>query len=96
MTTSQPEIQTHIRHSEEVHDILTEIPGWTIRWGITVIFLIVGMLLTMSWYVKYPDVVSASVTLTSSKPPVGIVANMSGPMQIFKKENEYNTYTHVN
>ena len=89
MTASQTEIQTTIQHSEEVHDILSEIPGWTIRWGITVVFLIVGLLLAMSWFIKYPDVVIAPVMLTSSKPPVGVVANTSGPMQIFKKEDDF-------
>ncbi len=88
MTVGKNEIQT-LQRSEEVHDILTEIPGWTIKWGISVIFLVVMVLIALSWFFKYPDVVASRVTLTSTEPPIGIVANMSGPMQMFKKENNF-------
>ncbi len=88
MTVGQNEIQT-LQHSEEVHDILTEIPGWTIKWGISVIFFVVMVLIALSWFFKYPDVVVSRVTLTSTQPPIGVVANMSGPMEMFKRENDF-------
>lgn len=71
------------RHSEEVHEILTYIPHWIIRWGMMVIFFSVAMLLVMSWIIKYPDVVKGRVTITSSSSPANIVARTGGALKLF-------------
>ena len=51
-----PNENTELR-SEAVQNIIGYIPHWIIRWGITVIFLIVLVLLVGSWFFKYPDVI---------------------------------------
>ena len=49
--------------SEEVQDILTRVPHWMIRWGTVVVFGIIIMLFFVSWFVKYPDVITTQVDM---------------------------------
>lgn len=64
--------------SEEVQEIMGQIPSWIVRWGITVLFGVIGILLAGSCFFKYPDVIAAQMTLTSPHPAVGVVARTSG------------------
>ena len=68
------------QRSEEVQDVLTYIPSWVIRWGISVIFLAIVSLLAISCIVKYPEVVSSRIILTSDSPAHKFVARASGPL----------------
>lgn len=67
--------------SEEVQDILTRIPHWMIRWGNVVIIGILGLLLIMSWIVKYPDVINAEILITTYQPPQKLAARTSGRIE---------------
>ena len=44
--------------SESVQDILSTPPHWMIRWGNTVIFVIIAMILLMSYFIKYPEFIT--------------------------------------
>lgn len=81
--------------SEEVQEILSLIPHWIIRWGMTIIFLTMLILLLVTWIIKYPDIITSRITITAQHPPASIVARSSGKLVLFVKENEYvkrNTY----
>ncbi len=67
--------------SEEVQEILTYIPPWIIRWGITLFFVILMMVLILSWFIKYPEVITARITITSNDPTTRFVARTSGRLQ---------------
>lgn len=67
--------------SEEVQDILTKIPHWIIRWGSLVVFIILMLLFLVSWMVKYPDIITAEITITTQIPPEKLVAKTSGKIQ---------------
>ena len=45
--------------SEEVQEVMSHVPVWILRWGITVLFCIVIILLIGSYLFKYPDVLEA-------------------------------------
>ncbi|MFK8102252.1 MAG: HlyD family secretion protein [Saprospiraceae bacterium] len=64
--------------SEQVQEILTAIPNWMIRWGNTLVFFLLILLLAISWWVKYPDVISSEVMLTTTIPPQKVYARSSG------------------
>ncbi|OJU37046.1 MAG: hypothetical protein BGN96_04200 [Bacteroidales bacterium 45-6] len=64
--------------SEDFQEVLGSVPPWILRWGITVLALIVAVLITGSYLFKYPDMISAELVLTTSTPPAGIVAKTSG------------------
>ena len=75
--------------SEELHEVMGKIPPWILRRGITVLFCIVLVLLTGSYFFKYPDVISAPVVLTGSIPPSNIIAFSSGNLNILNvKDNQ--------
>ncbi|GEO02907.1 hemolysin [Adhaeribacter aerolatus] len=75
--------------TEEVQELLGQMPNWMIRWGITVVFAIVSLLLLASWLVKYPDVLTSRVVLTTQTPPVSMVARAEGRIQFLVKDKEY-------
>jgi hypothetical protein len=51
-------------HSKEVHDLLGKVPSWIIRNGMIMVVIVLLVLLTGSWYFKYPDIISAPVVVT--------------------------------
>mgnify|MGYP001259585932 CR=1 FL=1 len=67
--------------SEEVQDILTKIPHWIIRWGSLVVLIILLLLFLVSWMVKYPDIITTEITITTQIPPEKLVAKTSGKIQ---------------
>lgn len=67
--------------SEEVQDILTKIPHWIIRWGSLVVLIILLLLFLVSWMVKYPDIITTEITITTQIPPEKLVAKISGKIQ---------------
>jgi multidrug resistance efflux pump len=75
--------------SEDVLDVMGEIPSFIIRWGITIISLIVIALIVGSFVFKYPDIVSGPVTLSTEVPPANVLARASGKMdEIFVINNQ--------
>jgi len=77
-----PQIQDNIQiRSEEVQEILSYVPNWMIRYGNTLVFLILLLLLTISWFVKYPDVITAEVVVTTKIPPEKIYAKSTGRIE---------------
>ena len=55
--------------SEEVQEILSYVPNWMIRWGNTLLLGLICMLLFITWFVKYPDVITTQVMVTTFSPP---------------------------
>lgn len=74
--------------SEEVQEVMSQIPPWILRRGITLLFVIVVMLLAGSWFFKYPDVIQAGITVTSLDPPASVVARSTGKIDAIYAGNE--------
>jgi multidrug resistance efflux pump len=92
-----PEDKIELR-SEEVQEILSFIPHWIIRWGITLIFFILLMLLTGAWFVKYPEIVESKVSILTQSPPVKLISQSSGKITLLAADNsqvEKDTYLAV-
>lgn len=67
--------------SEAVQDILSFIPHWIIRSGITIVFVAVGLMLLATWLIQYPDIINARITITTETPPAPMVARSSGKIE---------------
>ena len=80
---------TEIR-SEEVQEILNKVPNWMIRYGNTLILILIIMLLFISWFIKYPDVISSQVMVTTVIPPEKIFAKSSGQFEVLLANEEKN------
>jgi len=70
--------------SEPVQEILGSVPSWIIRWGITLFFTVVVMLLVGSWFFRYPEVVpNLDVEVVTTQPPADVIARSSGKIENF-------------
>ena len=67
--------------SESVQDILTRPPHWMIRWGNTIIFIILLMILLMSYFIKYPEFVPAPIIVTSQNPPEKLLSRTNSKIE---------------
>ncbi len=74
------DIEIELR-SEEVQEILTRVPHWMIRWGSIVVLLILLSLFFVSWLVKYPDIITTKIIITTNIPPEKLVAKVSGKIE---------------
>jgi len=75
-TYKNPE-QIEIR-SEEIEDILGVPPRRIVRWGMTILFLIIFGLFVGSWFFEYPEIIPAPIEVTSENPPAYIAARVDG------------------
>lgn len=64
--------------SEEVQEILTKAPSWMIRWGNTLFLFLIVMLFILSWFIKYPDIITTESIITTMIPPQKEFARITG------------------
>ena len=75
--------------SEEVQEILTSVPHWMIRWGNVLFLFLILMLLGISWFVKYPDIIVSEALVTTQIPPQKEYAKITGKLNtILVTDNE--------
>lgn len=73
--------------SEEITEILGIPPKWIVRWGITIIFLVITIVFIGSAFFQYPDIVQAQATITSENPVSIIVSKANGKLtRIFYRD----------
>ncbi len=65
---------------EQIQYLLGNPPSWMMRYGISMVFFCVGLLVALSYFVQYPDVIEAKITLTTANPPIRVVAQSGGPI----------------
>ncbi len=85
MPSQYPEVNTF---SEDVQEVIGRLPSWPIRWGITVISLVIFLFILGARFIQYPDIVHCRITLTTQFPPVNLVANTSGRIRLLVKEDD--------
>lgn len=67
-----------LNDNDDVQQILGRTPNWMLRWGSTLIAFGFAFIVFVAWYVRYPDIVPAQVTLTTEQPPIPVVARTNG------------------
>tara|TARA_Y100000589_G_C27179637_1_gene640199 strand:- start:151 stop:1446 length:1296 start_codon:yes stop_codon:yes gene_type:complete len=73
--------------SEEFQEIIGQAPAKIIRWGISVFFAIVVLILIVCSFVPYPDSLNGEITLITENPPVEIVAKSATEISYLKVKN---------
>lgn len=76
-----PDLENEKLRSDNVQEILSNPPSWIIRWGISIVFLVLLLVLTLSYIIKYPDFISARIEITSQNPPEKIETRISGKIE---------------
>lgn len=90
MPVSSIENGQEVRHTDDIQDIITSVPSWLLRWGITLFFALLVLLVGLSAFIRYPDIVKASLIISSPNSPKPIVAKIQGKLvKLLVKENEY-------
>jgi len=75
--------------SEEVQELLTQPPQWLLRWGITILLLILMGTLTFSYFIHYPSLIGAPFLLSSSSFPKPVSARVGGHLaRIYVQPNQ--------
>ena len=73
----------------EIDDIISKRPPFIVRWGTTFFFLLLLLIGLISWFIQYPDIITAKAKLTSINPPKAIVAKLDGQLvKLSVKEGE--------
>lgn len=76
--------------TQEVQEIISRMPS-AFGFKITIfVLLIVSVLLSFGWVIKYPDVVTGSIIINANISPVKLVANSSGKLKLngFKNQDQ--------
>lgn len=76
--------------SPDVQEILGRPPRKIIRAGITVVFAVVALLFVGSYFIKYPEVLASSITVTTENLPAGVMAKVTGRIDtVFVNEKQH-------
>ncbi|WP_419700261.1 HlyD family secretion protein [Mucilaginibacter sp. NFX135] len=76
------------RHTDDMQDIITTVPSWILRWGITLFFGILVLIVSLSAMVKYPDIVKTQLKIESPNSPKPVVSKVPGKLiKLLVKEN---------
>jgi multidrug efflux pump subunit AcrA (membrane-fusion protein) len=73
------EIRRELR-SEKVQEIVSDKPGFLVKWGNLFFLLILILLVMATWFIKYPDVIQASAKLTSINAPKPVISLVGGKL----------------
>lgn len=65
-------------HSPRVNALLGRPPGWLLRWGTAVVFVVISLLLIGAATMRYPEVIAAPVSLSGTNPPQALLAQKQG------------------
>src|ERR1043166_3416980 len=66
--------------SDEIQDFISYRPHWIVRKGNAIFFLIVLLLLSVGWFIKYPDIINTSAKIVALNPPKLINAKVEGKL----------------
>ncbi len=79
-----------LNENRDLQQILGAPPGWILRWGLTVVFVAVAMLIGVSWLIKYPDIIPARVVLTTEQPPIRVFSKKNGKIKQLNVRGDQN------
>lgn len=83
-TENKKETDSHINgleiNSEEVQEIITAVPSWILRRGITLIFGILLGIVLISAFIQYPDVIKTSLKVNSLNSPKAVLVKQTGKL----------------
>jgi len=73
-----PEINKHEIRSPELQEVMSGIPGSFLKWGLFLFFAIILAILGVTWFINYPNIVTAPVTITTYNSPASLIAKSNG------------------
>ncbi|UTA67896.1 HlyD family secretion protein [Emticicia sp. 21SJ11W-3] len=75
--------------NSQVDEVLNQPPAWLVRWGVSVFFFVLMILLGVAWFVEYPDLVGAPMMVVSDNSPKSVNVRTDGRLtRLLVKEGE--------
>ncbi|WP_270087403.1 HlyD family secretion protein [Sphingobacterium sp. SYP-B4668] len=65
-------------HSEDLQEIIAKPPSWLLRRGISFILLTIVLILGLSVFIRYPEIVTTSLKFNTANAPKVLVSKVSG------------------
>lgn len=76
--------------SAETEEFISRRPSFAVRWGNSILFSLLIAVLALSWFIEYPEIISAKGKVNSVNGPKEVVARASGKLlNIFVSEGEF-------
>ncbi len=73
--------------NENTQELISRTPNWLVRTGNTWLALFLLILLWAAYYINYPDVIKAPITIVGSRPVVPLIARRDGHIEINQIKN---------
>ena len=81
--------ETNNIYSDDVHDILSTPPRSIFMWGNFLILIFIIILLSLSYIITYPEIISSKIIISTHIPPEKILSKTSGKIEkIFINNND--------
>ncbi|KIO77426.1 hypothetical protein TH53_09085 [Pedobacter lusitanus] len=63
MSSLKKENRQEVVHSPAIRQIITSVPSWLLRWGIFIFFVLLFLVLGLSAFIRYPDMVLTTLKI---------------------------------
>ncbi len=70
--------------SNEMDEVVGNIPTWIIRWGVTTLFSIAILFIVISTFIKFPDILNCKVIIQAKEQPGKVTVSRTDASQHFK------------
>lgn len=77
-----PDVTIQEVNSEEVQEIISAVPSWILRWGVTLVLSILIAIIILSALIEYPDVVRTGLKVNSTKSPKQVLAKQTARLSV--------------
>ncbi len=85
----QSRLSGHTLRSEMAQEIISRQPGFLEKWALLIFFGILLLIFGGTWFVHYPDVITARAILTAENNPKEIIVKQEGRLvKLFVKNNQ--------
>lgn len=82
--------KTFKHRSAEAQEIISHHPGFLEKWALIVIIGILILLVVTTWFIRYPDIIETSATLTADNAPKELIPLQSGRLiKLFVKNGNH-------
>lgn len=75
-------VEEKVERNEEVQAIIDRMPTRSATYAIILTLLLVGIITTLGFIIKYPETVDGQISITARLAPVRLVANTSGKLHL--------------
>lgn len=81
-----------INNSSEVQEVMGQVPSWTLRYGILIVFIILMVLAILSYFYKSPEIRKTKVRISSTNPSVSVNSMYGGKVDTVFVNNGLSVY----